>query len=580
MNVFRDQISFSVTLAVFVTLGSINTFKIFYYKILGKKIEKKYNQISKFHQIYLFIESYLLTNSAVAFVGFITETYLYGGRLLINLVSITIGYLFSYCVLQPFFYLIKEKIDSPYEYLEKRYKHGIWCRCLVAFFTAFFNFSYSTLFLWSNSTILHTLFPNVELWTCVVIMGSISGIITISGGLFQIIWLSILQYVLFLIGIITCLVISLSENQFNLSDQWKIAGDNGRLNFIDQSGGLTTRYTVWNQVFSLPIPWCTFHGIFMPSFKRYTSLNSQIKSRNFILSNIPIMWLINLLFVFGGIFSFTYFYGCDPIGTLQVKNKNQIASYWVLNVLADKLPGLSGIFLASVIAFSIVQHSNGLQLSINLLLNEAIHPIRLNIESAKLKFNLPLASFLAVLSTLYAISFQYVKNSILSLFFLFNNSINSPILGVFLQALFNPYSNTFGVCSSFLIVIAINFWLGLGAVWFSNIKSQEYPPITSNCTNNFTTQIINSDYYPKNDALYYLYSISAIWYCQFSILFIGIFGTILSILYSIIKNGRIKSETSIRKDFLYNFKRNFLYFKDTKFDVHSFINVNFKDSHL
>ena len=71
---------------------------------------------------------------------------------------------------------------------------------------------------------------------------------------------------------------------------------------------------------------------------------------------------------------------------------------------------------------------------------------------------------LSVISVFYAISFQYVKNLVMSLFFLMNTSINAPMTALFFLSMFNPYANHVGALSTFIIAVGMNLFLGIGSV--------------------------------------------------------------------------------------------------------------------
>lgn len=160
----------------------------------------------------------------------------------------------------------------------------------------------------------------------------------------------------------------------------------------------------------------------------------------------------------------------------------------------------------------------------------------------------------------YSALFQYSRNTMLSLFYVFNNSLNSPILGYFLLSMFNPYANYVGALAAFVLNVAINCWLALGNLVFSRTRTQEFDHHTKLCANStafqaqttsqgemslgnvaFAEQLTNNrdSYYPKNELLYSIYSIAPIWYCLFSVLFCILVGTLLSLAYALIKSGRL-----------------------------------------
>jgi hypothetical protein len=166
----------------------------------------------------------------------------------------------------------------------------------------------------------------------------------------------------------------------------------------------------------------------------------------------------------------------------------------------------------------------------------------------------------------------------ISLFFIFNNSINSPILGLFFLSAFNPYANGVGAMMAFCSNLAFNWFLGIGAIAFSRTKSQEFAPDTHLCEQEYhrnmsslnvynttysihhlinATHPLESDFYPKNSTLYFLFTIAPIWYCLFSVLYTFLSGTLYSFAYSYIVSRSRDADHDFReerKKYLYYYK--------------------------
>jgi hypothetical protein len=324
---------------------------------------------------------------------------------------------------------------------------------------------------------------------------------------------------------------------------------------------------------------------------RYRSIESKTKAKILFVSNIPAMGFVNFLLLFsGGIMCFLYFFGCDPYQSTRLWNKNQIGAYWLHDILAKNAPSLSGILFASIIYYALVQHSLGVELCSRALMQEAINPMLLNkvrrVKKAhKEALTKILSLFLGCLSIAYSISFQYARNTMISLFFVFNNSINSPILGFYLLSVFNPFANHVGAICAFLLNLAINAFMAIGTVMIARTKSQEFPLNTvlcdvdlhisknnithikynyhNNAFINSTSQATQPDLYPKDPILFFFFTVAPIWYCLFSVLFTFIMGSVFSFAYSLYKTKFRSLDVDAdwseqRKEYLfyYRLKRN------------------------
>ena len=279
-----------------------------------------------------------------------------------------------------------------------------------------------------------------------------------------------------------------------------------------------------------------------------------------------------ILILAGSFFCFAFFYGCDPHLSAKVVNKNQIGIYWVHMTLSKALPSLSGIVFSCIVYFALIQHSIGMAIISKTLYDELLQKLPLNHKSQlKLKNAIPI--LLGLASIPYSALFQFSKNTMLSLFFVFNNSLNSPILGLFLLSMFNPYANHVGAISAFLLNIFVNFWMVMGSMLFSRTKNQEFVHNTLYCmvNSNSTSSIsviptaasrADEELYPRNQFLYFMFSVTPVWYCLFSVLFNLILGSLFSLIYSIIKTKTLDADSKFAKEreklmFFYRLKNHF-----------------------
>ena len=145
-----------------------------------------------------------------------------------------------------------------------------------------------------------------------------------------------------------------------LTYYWNLASQNNRLKFIETSVDITVRYTVWNQLFSQSIPWCCFHAILTPHILRYKLIKSKNISSLYMISHLPIMFIVNAAAVFCGIFIYITFHDCDSYLSQKIMNKNQISTYFLITVLDKKLPSVAGLCLATLFSYAIMQHAFGL----------------------------------------------------------------------------------------------------------------------------------------------------------------------------------------------------------------------------
>lgn len=579
---------------------------------LKEKHEKKKK---KKHLMKSLINYSISFNSSFLIVGGLSESYLYGVRMVGNIISVLLGHFYSFMVIHPFLYSLESSFKTPYDYLQKRYNETKYVKIVCLIVAMFYYFAFMSLFLWGCAAVLNVLIPEINLSLANALLGvySISG--TLIGGYIQSTKINVFQFFVVFIGIIVSIKLTILKHATSIDDIWRIAQANKRTDFFDTNIDLTTRYTILNQCLSLPMPWCSKLGIFLPNYMRYRSITNKAKAKILFLSNIPIMIIVNfILIISGGIFCFIYFYGCDPHKTSKVVNKNQIGVYWIHMVLSQHIPSFSGIVFSCIIYYALIQHSISMAIISKTIYDEVIDPFILDRFKVRTVFRTKIRALLAVLISCASIAFsnlfQYAKNTMLSLFFVFNNSTNSPILGLFLVSMFNPYANAPGVTASFLLNVCLNYWMALGAVAFSKTRNQEFEHHTLYCDENlarqkfnlslihltthtstlnshhFTTHHVTTHhktthtiimlnttksalfesnttpvdhgYYPKDPVLFFMYSVAPIWWCLFSVLFNFVFGSLFSLIYSLVRTRSIDADFNFkeeRKKYLFFYRR-------------------------
>ncbi len=143
-----------------------------------------------------------------------------------------------------------------------------------------------------DGILFYIVFMALHLWGFTIILNTILPQIPTFGSLFEGFNQSFKMntIVSLLGGLIAALVSTFNSNKNNKSAQelWNLAVQFDRVNFVETSGDLRTRYTIWNQAFSLPIPWVTMHLLMQPSFTKYRSVIGKKRSRFILISHIPI----------------------------------------------------------------------------------------------------------------------------------------------------------------------------------------------------------------------------------------------------------------------------------------------------
>lgn len=288
--IFWDQILFCILATIFLVLNVINLRHVSSRKVTDKdkqpqpqqqqQQQQQLQETAKTEQqkerkywkrLKVLLSFYALFLSPILFIGFSTETYLVGSQLLVNLASVTIGYVIAFLFLLPIIFGLDKSIKTPYEYFEKRFNNSRWPRILSALSASCFYFTLGSLFLYGATIILTTFMP-MPVWLASLLIGlySMSAVVAKQICFKFTFWTSLAQFALFLAGVVCAILITwFMHPSYSPAEITQLLDINHRWRIIIDSGNPTVRYTVWNQLFSLPIPWAVVHCLTAANFTKY-----------------------------------------------------------------------------------------------------------------------------------------------------------------------------------------------------------------------------------------------------------------------------------------------------------------------
>ena len=204
---------------------------------------------------------------------------------------------------------LEKEIKTPFQFYEKRYRSKT-VRAVSAFIAMFYQFSFASLFLWGSTNMLCQLIPALPFWASILMLGLYSLIGSSMGGFAQATYINLAQFLIVVTIIVTAASLTIVKSKNSIHELWNFAYINERTKFIELRTNLKIRFTLLNQLISLPLSWCSLHSLNLSNFIRYRSVDGKIKSKIMLLSNMPIMMTIyTILLMSGGFIAFLFFYG-------------------------------------------------------------------------------------------------------------------------------------------------------------------------------------------------------------------------------------------------------------------------------
>lgn len=291
------------------------------------------------------------TTSAATFVTVPAHIYAEGGNLkyLIVLPGFVAGnIIMAYLFVKPYF---KEKVTSPYEFMEIRLGSKVSQLARILFFIAVILSQAVKLL--ATAIVLSEIFgASISIYESILIMSAFAVFWSVLGGLSTVIWTDFLLWTVFTIGAIIAMVYIFSGIDGGFIEIWRIADEHAKTVIIDLSLNPTKNFTVWVGIFGASIFHLGSYSVDQVVTQRILSCK-DVKSakKAVIFSGLTILSTILMLIVGLGIFAWYQIYPPSSESSILIaENKDRVFPHFVIHELPD---GISGIIIAALFSAGI-----------------------------------------------------------------------------------------------------------------------------------------------------------------------------------------------------------------------------------
>lgn len=361
----------------------------------------------------------------------------------------------------PFFR--KLNLTSAYEYLEQRFSSQV--RLLSAIVYCLYQIGRMGLVVYLPAVALSAVAP-LDTISCILIMGLLSTVYTVLGGIEAVIWIEVIQAILLMGGAIVCVILAINGIDGGMSGFWQtaVADDKfsvGSLNLDFSSSSLIV--LLIGNIFIRLGNLISDQAI----VQRYMTTKSVKDARKSLWMDVKVSipWAI-IIYLLG---TALYVYYKNHPGLL---NPSLPTDGILPSFVAHTAPsGLSGLIIAAVFAASMATieshiHSVATIFTIDLYGRRA----RQKSSQQQLKTAKVTTVVLGLLATMLAVILLYFDiKSILDLFTELTGVFLGASAGLFLLGIFTTRANSTGavagaIISSLIILSlqrfsAVNFWL-------------------------------------------------------------------------------------------------------------------------
>ncbi|MBE9196414.1 sodium:solute symporter [Synechocystis sp. LEGE 06083] len=407
--------------------------------------------------------------SAASLLGGPGEGYGHGFLYLQLQLGDLIGYGLVIAVFLPFF--VRLNLTTAYEYLEKRFDaktRSLGSLCFLLFVIARLGG-----LLYAAALVLSVL-TGISTNTAILMVGVVSIIYTVAGGITAVVWTDVLQFGMIFVGLGAGIWAAVTAVPGGFGELWRIAGENGKLvvfNFDWDPGSIRSLPTA---LLAYGILAFAVAGTNQQSVQRYVSCADEKSARKAILLG----WFSGFVGVAAtlllGVLLFSFY---QLQGNLPANVKpDEILSYFILNQVP---PGASGFLVAAIFAAAMSSIDSALH-SLATCMTVDFYDRYINVRASEI-LSVRVAQGLiivwgivAIFSAIYAAS---TGQDLLEFLVSYTTMFLGPLLGIFLMGVLFPRINALGafygtVAAVLLVIVASNVgWLTFPGIWRSAVTA-------------------------------------------------------------------------------------------------------------
>ncbi len=283
--------------------------------------------------------------------------------------------IFSLCIL-PVTWLVckyvvpyyrKTQLISVYSFLEERI--GSWGRIYAALAFVLYMIGRVAVILYLASLLLST-FVSWNIGVVIIVIGLITIVYTLLGGMEAVIWTDVMQSVIMIAGILFCAV-SLSFHVFSGPEPLiQAAIDNNKFSF----GSLKFTLASQEHLFDRTVWVMIIYGITealrslladQNYVQKYCSVSTEREAKRSIWIAMLIYIPLTAVFLYIGTTLFAFYSGGDELAQAGITKGDQVFPYYI----ATQVPaGLKGLIIAAILAAAMSTVDSALNCSATVLL--------------------------------------------------------------------------------------------------------------------------------------------------------------------------------------------------------------------
>jgi SSS family transporter len=301
----------------------------------------------------------------------------------------------------------------------------------------------------------------------IVLLGVVMIVFTFYGGMEAVIWIEVVQLVIYVGGAIAAAVVLLQNIDGGLTTVLNVGSQFDKFDVFDFNLDFAKTYTFWGGLIGGCFLTMSTHGTDQYLVQRYLCTSKPASASTALLTSgaVVLAQFVGFLFIGALLFAFYGPYnspeyaqagvaGSGIPGTFPFMKPDQVFP----NFITEHMPaGLSGLVVAAIFAAALSSSLNSIAAT---AINDLYKPFARDVSDKKLlKLSGWLTVIVGIIQIFVAIAFMKTGESALNLALSVASLINGPVLGVFLVGSFMKRAREVHALTGMLVSTALMFYI-------------------------------------------------------------------------------------------------------------------------
>ena len=393
--------------------------------------------------------------STVTFISVPGIAWAQGGDF--RFLQLVFGYLLARIVISTVFmpWYFRGELVTVYELLQTRFGRPV--KALAASLFVVMRTIADGVRLLLTAFVLAALFKNAGIASSIVFLGVVMIIFTLIGGIEAIVWIEVVQLVIYIGGAVAAAFVLIGNVGFD--EVVAIGRAASKFTVLDFSLDLTRTFTFWSGVIGGTFLTMSTHGTDQYLVQRYLCTDRPRNAAKALLASGAIVLAQFTGFLFIGVLLFAYY------RTAPVTASDQIFPYFIAN---DLPPALRGLVVAAILAAAL---SSSLSAIAATVVSDLMRP---RDERSAMRLSRAIVIIAGIAQIAVGVALITSERSALSSVLSVASLINGPILGVFFLGATRRGGTAAaltGMIAGLVVVLFVAFGTKVAWPWYAVVGS-------------------------------------------------------------------------------------------------------------